>query len=92
MTNRVFDDILRRNFSQNSLTLEENTAYRLCEYLPCTEIIRTIPSSFLEITKGSLAIDSQKNAVNCSRLDFDPEKIQFFGKMLSDAILEFLEK
>ena len=90
LTNQHFDTILREKFAQNNRVLEENTAYRLFEHLPCTEIIRRTPSSFLEITKGSLVVDSQKNLINCAHLNFDAQKIQFFGKILSDAIQEFL--
>lgn len=51
LTNKDFDEIFKKNFQKNNENLEENTAYRFVENYPCTEIVRSRPSAFFELTK-----------------------------------------
>lgn len=92
LTNKEFDDIFKEKFKENNITLEENTAYRLLNYFPCTEIILKNKSSFFEITKLSIATEETKNEFDTNKIIFDEKKLEFFAKIFSEIILKYLEK
>lgn len=92
LTDKIFDDIFRKKFAENNVPLEENTAYKLLSDYPCTKITKLKKSSFFEVLKWSVATESTKNEIDTNNIIFDEEKLEFFAKILSEIIFEYLEK
>lgn len=92
ITERDFDQILRDTFQKYNITLEENTAYRLLDMFPATEIIRSQKSSIFEVTKWSLATDETKNETDSNNIVFDTEKIKLFWKVFYEILEKYLQK
>lgn len=91
ISNKKFDDIFRKKFKENNIVLEENTAYQFLDFFPCTKITRENKSSFFEIIKWALATEKTKDKIDTNEIIFDQEKIDFFAKILSEIILEYLK-
>lgn len=92
LTDKIFDEIFKKKFAENNVVLEENTAYKLLSNYPCTEIIKNQKSSFFEVIKWALATEETKNEINSNKIIFDEKKVEFFAKMISEIIFEYLEK
>jgi hypothetical protein len=90
LSERRFDELLREAFQTRGIALEENTAYKLDGQHPCDAIMQRVPSSFLEIRKGSLATSETMDMLNTSKTLFDPAKIELFGSILADVIIHYL--
>lgn len=90
VTDPLFDALLRQHFRARNITLEENTAYRFIDGYPCTDIAKHIPSSLLEITKGSLSTPEWQHAIDTSLVAFDPDRVALFADLLSAAIWDYL--
>lgn len=92
LTNKIFDEIFRKKFEENNIELKDNNAYRLLSDYPCTKIIKNQKSSFFEVIKWSLATKETENEINTNKIIFDEKKVEFFAKILSEIIFEYLEK
>lgn len=92
ITDAKFDEIFRKIFAENQITLEENTAYQFLEDYPCTQITKRIPSWFFELTKNSIATDATSHFFNTNAIIFESEKIQKFAKVLSEILISYLQK
>lgn len=90
ITDPLFDALLRQHFHARNITLEENTAYRFIDGYPCTDIAKHIPSSLLEITKGSLSTPEWQDAIDTSLIVFDPDRVALFADLLSAVIGDYL--
>ena len=73
-----FDKIFKEKFAENNLVLEENTAYRLVDHFPCTNIIRKHKSGFFEITKTAIATEKTKNNFDTNKIIFDEKKVEIY--------------
>lgn len=90
VTDPRLDTLLRQHFYARNIALEENTAYRFIDGYPCTDIAKHIPSSFLEITKGSLSTPEWQDAIDTSLIAFDPDRVALFADLLSAVIGDYL--
>lgn len=91
-SNREYDSLLIQYFEKNSIPLEKNTTYQLISDYPATEIMGSMPSSLLEITKWSLANTNTSDMIDTNQIVFDPKKISFFWEILSSSIRQFIVK
>lgn len=89
ITDKKFDTIVQDNFKKHNIVLEENTAYRLLDLFPATQIIRNKKSSLFEITKGALATEHTKNEFDSNKIIFDTEKIEFFAQLFSEILQQY---
>lgn len=90
MSDRNFDDILLNCFQEKKIILDSDIAYQLLPDYPATKIMGVIVSSLIEITKGSLATESTMDSINTNNIEFDSEKIAFFGKLIAESIKKYL--
>ena len=91
LTEKKFDKIFKEKFAENNLVLEENTAYRLLDHFPCTNIIRKHKSGFFEITKTAIATEKTKNNFDTNKIIFDEKKVEIYWKVLSEILLKYLK-
>lgn len=92
LTCSEFDTILSHSFSKQQITLLRDISYRLIENRPSTDITKFLPSSFLEITKWSLATDETKESYDTSKIILSPTKVRLYGDILADSFQEYLSK
>lgn len=89
-SNHTYDELLTRSFNRDNISIGKNTAYQLIWDYPATKIMETIPSSFLEITKWSLANTDTSDMIDTNQIIFDADKISIFGNILARSIEQFL--
>lgn len=90
LTCRDFDTILSHSFSKQQITLLRDISYRLMDDRPATDITKFLPSSFLEITKWSLATDETRQVNDTSQIILSPIKVRLYGDIIADSFQEYL--
>lgn len=92
LTCREFDTILSHYFSKQQIALLRDVSYRLLDDRPSTDITKFLPSSFLEITKWSLATDETRGYIDTSQIILSTERINLYGEIIAESFQEYLSQ
>ena len=90
-SNKQYDTLLSEWFVERDIPLEYNTAYHLIPEYPSASIMDIVPSSFIEITKGSLANNDTIDMIDTNQIILNTDKINIFWEILAKSISQYTQ-
>lgn len=90
-SNGQYDTLLSEWFVERDIPLEYNTAYHLVPEYPSASIMDIVPSSFIEITKGSLANNDTIDMIDTNQIILNTDKINIFWEILAKSISQYTQ-